>query len=118
MMITDCQELLERKHYMNCVLNLAQAYELFFSLYFRVELLFRPFAADRNQSIDDLNRLTNELFDNIKKHTFAPMRSLFLQYVVKGQSPKDLTEAATLVAKLVDNPGDPKDAVIESLYRC
>ena len=33
MLIYDCYELLERKHYMNCILSLAQAYEVFFSLF-------------------------------------------------------------------------------------
>lgn len=30
MLIYDCYELLEHKHYMNCILSLAQAYEVFF----------------------------------------------------------------------------------------
>ena len=32
MLILDCYGLLERKHYMNCILTLTQAYEVFFSL--------------------------------------------------------------------------------------
>ena len=34
MLIFDCYELIERKHYMSCILNIAQAYEVFFSLFF------------------------------------------------------------------------------------
>ena len=49
MLIFDCYELLDRKHYMNAVLSLAQAYETFFSLFFRVELLYKPLGADPDQ---------------------------------------------------------------------
>ena len=33
MLIFDVKKLYKQKHYMNCILNLAQAYETFFSLY-------------------------------------------------------------------------------------
>jgi hypothetical protein len=33
MLIFDCHDLLEQKHYMNCILILAQAHEVFFSLF-------------------------------------------------------------------------------------
>src|SRR5260221_158441 len=39
MLILDCYELIEAKHYMAVILSLTQAYEVFFSLFFRVELL-------------------------------------------------------------------------------
>lgn len=113
MLIYDCYELIDRKHYMNCILSLAQAYEVFFSLYFRVELLYKPFALDRK--LADLNRLAEALRDKIKKHTFVPMRALFLNYMVTGHPPKNLVEARSVVEALPDHPGDPKDTAIESL---
>lgn len=116
MLIFDCHELVERKHYMNCILSLAQAYEVFFSLYLRVELLYKPFGADRNQGLADLNRISGGLHDKIKEHTFTPMRALFLQHIVTGQPPKNLVEAEAMVTALPHRPGDPpKDVAIESL---
>lgn len=115
MLIFDCYELVERKHYMNCILSLAQAYEVFFSLFFRVELLYKPFGADPDQELTDLNRLSEELHGKIEEHTFTRMRALFLCHIVTGHSPKNLVEAAAVVAALPDRPGDPKDAAIESL---
>jgi len=115
MLIFDCYELAERKHYMNCILSLAQAYEVFFSLYFRVELLYKPFGADLDQELTELNRISENLHAKIKKHTFAPMRALFLQHMVTRQSPKNLVEAEAIVAALPEQPGDPKDAAIENL---
>lgn len=113
MLIYDCYELIERKHYMNCILSLAQAYEVFFSLFFRVELLYKPFGADPNLDLPEMNRLGEEL--QKKTNTFAPMRALFLQHMVTGRSPKNLAESADMIKALPDRPGDPKDATIESL---
>jgi hypothetical protein len=115
MLIYDCYELIARKHYMNCILSLAQAYEVFFSLFFRVELLYKPFGADPNLDLTEMNRLGAELQKKIKEHTFAPMRALFLQHMVAGRSPKNLSESAAVIAALPDRPRDPKDASISSL---
>jgi len=116
MFIFDCYELRDRKHYMSCILSLAQAYEVFFGLFFRVELLYKPFGADSNRKLADLNRVAEDLHDKLKEHTFARMRALFLQHVVARHSPRSVAEAATIVAGLPCRPGDPKDALIEALY--
>jgi hypothetical protein len=83
---------------MSSILNLAQAYEVFFSMCFRVELLYKPFSADRDQGLDELNRISNILQNRIKDHTFARMRALFLRYMVAQQSPKNLTESEAVIA--------------------
>jgi hypothetical protein len=115
MLIYDCYELIEHKHYMNCILSLTQAYEVFFSLFFRVELLYKPFAADTNRDLDEMNRLGEELQKKFKAHTFAPMRALFLQHIVIGHSPTSLAKSATIIANFPGKPGDPKDTAIGSL---
>jgi hypothetical protein len=114
-LIFDCHELIEHKHYMNCILSLAQAYEVFFSLFFRVELLYKPFAEDSDQEISDFNQLFEELQQKLKEHTFAGMRSLFLCHIVTGQSPKNLAEAAAIVTAFPKRPREPKDAAIDGL---
>jgi hypothetical protein len=81
MLVFDCHELIDRKHYMNCILILAQAYEIFLSLYLRVELVYKPFAADTNKDIADLNRFLNTLQEKIKHYTFDDLRTIFLQHI-------------------------------------
>jgi AbiV family abortive infection protein len=115
MLIFDCYDLIVRKYYMNCVLNLAQAYEVFFSLYIRVELLYKPYGAERDQELADLNQISEELHSKIKNYTFTDMQALFLQQVVKRQPLKSLVEAQAVVASIQNRPGVPKDADIESL---
>jgi hypothetical protein len=115
MLIFDCYELIGRKHYMSCILSLAQAYEVFFNLFFRVELLYKPFAADPDREISNLNRLAADLRKKMQKHTFAPMRKLFLSHLVASHSPKTLAEASRLAKALPDRPLNPDDEAIESL---
>jgi hypothetical protein len=115
MLIFDCYELVERKHYMNCILSLTQAYEVFFSLFFRVDLLYKPLGADPNLDLTEMNRLAEELQNKTKEHTFGRMRSLFLQHLVNGRSPNNLAESAAVIAALCERPGNPKDTAIENL---
>lgn len=115
MLILDCYELIENKHYMSCVLSLAQAYEVFFGLFFRVELLYKPFASDPDQELSDLNQLSAHLQRAVAKYSFSHMRALFLSFIVTGHSPKTLAEAATVITAFRNPPLVPKDAEIESL---
>lgn len=115
MLIFDCYELIENKHYMACILNLAQAYEVFFSLFFRVELLYKPFACDPNHQMSDLNQLLADLQQRVGQYSFSRMRALFLAFIVTGHSPKTLAKAAAIVSALPKHPLVPEDTAIESL---
>lgn len=112
MLLLDCDELLERKHYMNCILTVAQAYEMFFSLFLRAELLFQPWATDPDRDIDVLNRLAGELRKQINDYTFARMRALFLRQLLHGPTPATLGEAETVIGAL--DPQMPSDADIDA----
>jgi len=111
----DCYDLRDHKQYMMCILNQATAYEAFFSLFFRVELLYKPFCADGEQTLDDLNRLSRDLYKKLEGHAFSRMRALFLQHVVTKKSPKDLAEAAQMISCFSPCPKAPKDADIGRL---
>ena len=94
MLIFDCHQLLERKQYMYCILNLTMAYEMFFSLFLRVELLYKPFVADpnpkRSENQNRMNVLSKKLDCKTKRWTFDPMRSIFLSEVTDQQPVPDL----------------------------
>ncbi len=115
MLVFDSYELRDRKHYMGCILNLAQAYETFFSLFLRVELLYKPFGAGSERNLDNLNRIADDLYKKTKKLAFAHMRRLFLQHVVTHPSPMSAAKAAIVVAALPGSPCDPKDVEIDAL---
>jgi len=115
MLIFDCYELIEAKHYMACILNLAQAYEVFFSLFFRVEFLYKPFARDPDQEMRDLNQLSTDLQQQVGEYSFSRTRALFLSFIVTGQSPKSLAEAAAVITAFPNPPRVPKDVAIKNL---
>ena len=115
MLILDCYGLLERKHYMNCILTLTQAYEVFFSLFLRVELLYKPFARDERKDINHFNRLAEMLSKKVERCTFIPMRKLFLQQIIAAPRPANLAEAEMLIAKLKVPSCEPADTELERL---
>src|SRR2546430_2289653 len=104
MLVFDCSKLLHRKNYWTGILLLAQAYEVFFSLFLRVELLYKPFAADPEQNTDHFNRLAEQLSEKVKEHAFGGMRALFLRQLISGARPQTLVEAEAAIAALDDRP--------------
>lgn len=102
-LIFDCHDHLAAKRYMNCILNVCQAYEMFFSLYLRVNLLYRPFAADYRKgcaSIDKLNALFQELASETGDLSFARMRDIYLRLMVRSEQPSSLDEAKAHIESL------------------
>ena len=102
---------------MNCILNVCQAYEMFFSLYLRVELIYKPLfrsSGNSTASLEHSNCLLSQLEKKTKRYAFADMRALFLERVIVPDLPGNLDE----VGKLIDSicqPGIPKDHQIESV---
>ena len=130
-LIYDCHDLLERKRYSHCILNACQAYEMFFSLYLRVRLLYIPFGSnysDQNSassSLAQLKQLSKKLKDKIRTFPFGNMRESFLRLVAEENPPGTLNEAELYVCgKLSRNIGSSdldlsstKDGNLETLLR-
>lgn len=115
MLIYDCYKLRSAKHYAYCILNLAQAFESFFSQYLRVELLYRPFALDSDQDIKQLNGLAKLVYEKVKQHAFAAMRNLFFYQVLQQRQLSSLHEAEAGISALPDKPSEPPDKDIKSI---
>ena len=115
--IFDCHDLLRAKRYMNCILNVCQAYEMFFSLYLRVNLLYIPFGKDVRQkknAIDQLNELHKALSRETQKFGFARMREVTLRLAVEPNRPSGLDESGGYINAL-SKYSLPKNSEIESL---
>jgi hypothetical protein len=112
-LVLDCHELLQFKHYMSCILTLAQAYEVFFNLYLRVELIYKPFAADQDLNLVKLNDLSKRLSKKIARYSFTQMRSIFLKQLVSGRHPKNIKESKEIVEALC--PCEPTEFELNSL---
>ena len=99
-LIFDCRDLLARKRYMNCILNICQAYEMFFRLYLRVRLLYVPFGSNSDRgaaSLVRLNQLSRDLECKIERFAFKKMRSSFLRLITEKNPPGTLDEAAKYI---------------------
>jgi hypothetical protein len=115
MMLFDCNELMRRKRYMNCIANVAQSYEVFLSTYLRVQLVYRPFERDITATVDRFNSLLDELYKVTKRHTFDCMHGLFQLCVVEGLSPKNLDDAELIINNLPESPNLLKKDRLKSL---
>ena len=119
-LIFDCHYLLNRKQYMHCVLNLATAHEMFFSLFLRVELVYKPLAAD--SSAHGLDELSEKLERRIKRYTFVPLRALFLQRLTPEQKEcvKGVSNKVIRMRRPPDNLDEAKKAIhgIPKRARC
>ncbi len=116
MLLAGCYELMGLKRYMNCVLTVAQAYEVFFSLYFRVELLYKPYAGTpKGGSLPRLNDLAQRLITNTKPYAFEAMRSAFLTHMVSGVRPTNLDDSEKVIDAFPPKPAVPPDSAIRSL---
>ncbi len=104
MMIFDCDELKERKHYAYCILNLAQAFEVFFSQFLLIQLLYKSYASDPDKDIHKLNTLIDLLYEKTKKLSFYSMRNLFFFCVLDSVQPTSLAEAKKVIDRIPYKP--------------
>jgi hypothetical protein len=98
MLVYDCYPLLEEKRYAYCILNLAQAYECFFSLFLRVALCYEP---QRGQlDLKAMNGDLRRLFDVTSRWTFGDLRNAFAFIVSRYGARIPADEVASCLAEL------------------
>jgi hypothetical protein len=110
MLILDCEDLKAQKHYAYCILNLAQAFEMFFALYLRVQFLYKPYASEKPDHLEGFNRCSGLLYETTRKHAYAKMRNIFVNLLLRRPSFGTLAESETaitgLLASLANEPSD------------
>ncbi len=116
-LLLDCHNLLRKKRYMNCILNVCQAYEMFFSLFLRVKLIYVPFGRmpDRgSSSVAKLNQLCWALSRKTGKFGFVKLRNSALSLAVESNPPSTLDEAGEYI-KSLSGSRSPKAADLSLL---
>ena len=115
-LLFDCDELLERKQYMNCIISVTQSYEMFFGLYLRVAFLYRPFSSDWNAaSLNHMNQVSEQLRKKVRKCAFWDMRAIFLRQVTAPSPPVNLVEAAEIIKTLDCKSPCPKEGDLRAV---
>lgn len=100
MLLFDCAEFFERKRYVQCVLNVAQAYEVFFNHFLHVQLVYRPFGKDANRDIKLLNELGRVLYKRVHGFSHRAMRDLVLRLIVERVAPDSSQAAKAAIAAI------------------
>ena len=119
MIIYDCYELKREKKYCYCILNLAQAFEVFFSLYLRVHLLYHPFVrykleAQDGDNLKRFNALASLLYRTVKDYGFAKMRNIFLNRMLSNQNIHSFDQAESIIRTLPTCHQMPSDQSINA----
>lgn len=116
----DSTLLLRRKRFMLAVAGACQAYEMFFALYLRAELVYKPFWRERQIGVGArtavLNNLAKEFRSRVEGFSFDRMRACFLRQAVTGTSPRSVTEAANAIESL-GRPGHGKPPRLSEIRR-
>lgn len=116
MLILDCFKLKEQKQYAYCILNLSQAFEMYFALFFRVNLLYKPYGLEQEYNLGKLNQLLKLLFNKTKSWTYKPLRKTFINLIKQEINPKTLTESSNIIEGLERySKKEPSDLEIENI---
>lgn len=78
-LLYDCSELLKNKKYMSCVLNVAQAHEVFFYTAIKKKLLYDPLEK-KILRIDEVNDLSEKLHKVIERATLPKLKDIFIAH--------------------------------------
>jgi hypothetical protein len=117
LLLYDCTDLVAHKRYAYAVLNAAQSFEVFFSLFLRVELGYKPFAREANRPpISELNATLDELFHTVRRYTYVPLRNIFIRLLLAHTRPASLAEARAAIATLPKLRDSLSDSEITSSY--
>ena len=116
----DCVDLLRLKRYMLSVVGACQAYEMFFGLYLRVELVYEPFGrecqGEQWPPIESLNDLSKALRRKVKGRAFDKLRARFLRQVICEAPPLSCQDAELAIDSLArtDRWKRPKQVQIQN----
>ena len=116
MILMDCEVLKQQRRYSSCVLNLAQAFEIYFALFLRVELVYKPYGIEKSYDLDRRNELSVLLFEITRKWTFFPLRNIFIALLLKQSKPNTMTESEVVIKSLPSIANtEPSDEAIFAL---
>jgi hypothetical protein len=111
----DAENFKRDKRYMYCILNIAQAYEIFFSLYLLIEVVNEPYynariiaeePADRRMDLGiQVNELLDLFYTKIHDYTFGSLRNLFIWRIIESENTplKSLDESKQAVEIFFEN---------------
>lgn len=113
MLIFDCEGFKKEKKYSYCITNLSQAFEVFFSLYLRVYLIYRPYK-EIYRDLDTLKLLETMLFNNIKGFGYTKLCNIFINSILTDHKITSVDDAKNLIDNLKKLSKQVDDSLILS----
>jgi hypothetical protein len=96
----DADRQFEAKRYMLAVAALGQAWEAFFAEFIYSTYLWRPFFMSSSIAIQRMQRLRERIAKAIHKLSFAKLRSIVANTIIRQIEPQDLDAAELQIAQL------------------
>ena len=122
-LIYDCSELMKHKQYMYCILNLCQACEAYFSLYIRAKLVFEPFQKRIFESLEQLNRMLDDLQNNLSQLSYLKLRNFVIRHFLNSSEINSLDDVQHQLNLLTNreftntSPRDNLEAIVPNDLR-
>ncbi|MDP1675637.1 MAG: hypothetical protein Q8L88_02135 [Bacteroidota bacterium] len=115
MLILDCEVLKQRKQYSYCILNLTQSFEMYFALFLRVELLYKPFGIEKSYNENLLNKISDLLFESTRKWPFYLLRNTFINFITNKIKSNGLEQSNSIILDLKLYSSEPTNEAIKSI---
>jgi len=112
-LIFDIAELKKQKRYMYCILNLAQAIEVFLYHSIKVKLLLQPFKDRLITSFEGFNSLETRLEKKFDKFTFVHLKNIFFKIYLGVASLSSEAEITTFLEKVNEHRKGSPDKIEE-----
>jgi hypothetical protein len=113
-LLFDAGPYLHRKEHAEVVQRVARAYEAFFARTLRIQLVLRPFYRGF-KDLSDAQELQEQLSEHTKRHTFEPLRHLFLKIIVERVVPNNVADARETIKDLPDKNYKMKKETVEAV---
>lgn len=119
-LLFDAEELYKQKKYSQCILNVAQAYEVLFSYFINMKLASTPVYIEKKtnkliDTFDELIKLRNEIYKNTKSYTYRPMRNIVFHLIINNIKPNSIAESLSIINNLSQMGKNLKNSEIESI---
>lgn len=104
MFFYDAAPLYEQKRYAACIINFAQAWELFVANFLRLELAYKPFVV--HEDLERLNGDRERLYQETKGLTFDRLRNVLINMCIAPE----ISDVSTFVGRLPALKNRPPEA--------
>lgn len=116
MLLLDCEDLKQKKHYSNIILNICQSFEMYFAFYLRVTLVLKPFANEKSCDYEHVNCLLKLLYKKTKSWSYSWLRNSMMNMIVKNAQYLNLKDAKKEIMNLDSlKPEPPEDNTIKEI---